>query len=184
MKKTLCAAALLWLFAASAAQPESTEPALRAAVEQAVWPGDIVRAADQYLRAFPEGSDAAEVQALRQRAGDAWRLVSRNDVRLYRSAFTPREGGESPQDMRLAALGDRDAAVRLAHASRRIDDAQGTQRFVGWLQLASMLGDERASYELALHFRRTDQPILAARYEAVALALGYQPAPGLDHARK
>jgi hypothetical protein len=55
---------------------------------------------------------------------------------------------------------------------------------VGWLQLASLLGDDRASYELALHFRRTDQLVLAARYEAVALALGYQPAAGLDHVRK
>jgi hypothetical protein len=167
------------------AGPPDDAPALRAAVDRAVWPGDIVRAADQYLRACPDAPDAAEVQAVRQRAGDAWRLVNRNDVRLYRSAFTPNEAaGETLHDIRLAALGDRNAAVRLAHASRTSDDAQGTQRYVGWLQLAASLGDENASYELALHFRRTAQPILAARYEARAMALGYEPANGLDNVRK
>lgn len=181
MKRTLFAIGLLWALAAPAAE---NEPTMRAAVDQALWPGDIVRAADKYLRAFPNGSGAEEVKALRVRAGDSWHIVSRTDVQLYRSAFIPREGGETLQDMHRAALGDRAAAVRLAHASRRADDAQGTQRYVGWLQLASLLGDDRASYELALHFRRTDQPILAARYEAVAIALGYQPANGLDNVRK
>jgi hypothetical protein len=187
MKKSFAAAVLLSGLVANVvwAAPEAGMPALRAAVDQAMWPGDIVRAADQYLRACPDAADAAEVQTVRQHAADAWRLVSRNDVRLYRSAFSPREAsGETATDMRLAALGDREAAVRLAHASRRADDAQGTQRYVGWLQLAASLGDERASYELALYFRRTDQPILAARYEEEALAMGFQPAPGLDNIRK
>ncbi len=183
MKKSVCALALLCSLAALA-QPAG-EGALRAAVEQAVWPGDIVRAADTYLRAYPAAADAAEVLALRQRAGDAWRLLSRNDVRLYRSAFDPRNAGpDALPDIRLAALGDSRAAVRLAHASRQAGDAPAAQRYVGWLQLAASLGDRDASYELALYYRRGDQPLLAARYEAEALAMGYQPAPGLDHARK
>jgi len=163
------------------AAPE--EATLRAAFEQAVWPADIVRAADQYLLAFPDAESAAAVRAQRQRAAEAWRLVSRNEVRLYRSTFTGNPGTALPE-LRQAALGDREAVVRLAHESRRADEATGSQRFVGWLQYASLLGDEHASYELALHFRRTDQPLLAAHYEALALALGYAPAAALDHTRK
>lgn len=185
MKRVICAIGLSCLVATAAPAAEATnEPTMRAAVDQALWPADIIRAADKYLRSYPDAPGAEDVKAVRVRASDAFHIVSRTDVQLYRSAFIPREGGETFQDMHRAALGDRAAAVRLAHASRRADDAQGTQRYVGWLQLASLLGDERASYELALHFRRTDQPILAARYEAVAIALGYQPATGLDNVRK
>ncbi len=187
MNRVLRAAAVLcalWALGCAAAAAVANEPTMRAAVETALWPGDIVRAADKYLSSHPDGAGAETVRSLRARATQAWQIVSRSDVKLYRSAFVPREGGETLQDMHRASLGDRAAAVRLAHASKRAGDAQGEQRYVGWLQLASLLGDDRASYELALHFRRTDQLVLAARYEAVALALGYQPAPGLDHVRK
>jgi hypothetical protein len=184
MNKALCTAGLLWALAGAASAAEANEPTMRVAVDTALWPGDIVQAADKYLRDYPDGPGVADVRALRQRATEAWRVVRRNDVQLYRSAFVAREGGETLLDMHRASLGDRAAAVRLAHASRRAGDAQGMLRYVGWLQFASVLGDERASYELALHFRRTDDLVLAARYEAVAIALGYQPAPGLDHLRK
>ncbi|ODV02145.1 MAG: hypothetical protein ABT20_15100 [Rubrivivax sp. SCN 70-15] len=188
MKRTLCAVGLCWALAASAAaaQPEAAttaEPALRDAVEQAVWPGDIVQAADRYLSAYPTGAGAAAVQSLRDRAAGSWRLLRSSEVRLYRSAFAAQDPALE-QDLREAALGDRAAAVRLAQASRAYDEAHGTQRYVGWLQFAALLGDERASYALALHFRRTGQPVLAAHYEALALALGYQPAVALDNVRK
>jgi len=166
--------------AARAQVGEADEAMLRDAVTHACWPGDIVRAADRYLVAFPSGDAVAEVRSDRQRAAQTSRLVSRNDLRLYRSAFVPPTGDDdAARLLRRAALGDRDAAVQLAQASRANDT-----RYVGWLQYASLLGDERASYELALHFRRTDQPLLAAQYETIAVALGYKPAPSLDNVRK
>jgi len=182
MKRTICAVGLCWAVVASAAaiQPE---PALRDAIEQAVWPGDIVQAADRYLSAYPDGAAAATVQSLRDRAAGSWRLLRSSEVRLYRSAFAVQDTALE-RDLHEAALGDRAAAVRLAQASRAYDEAHGTQRYVGWLQFAALLGDERASYTLALHFRRTGQPVLAAQYEALALALGYQPAVALDNVRK
>lgn len=161
------------------------EAALRAAVAQAVWPADIVRAADRYLEAFPAAPAAAGIEQQRQQAAQAWQLVSHSDLRLYRSSFSAGDGRlETQQDLRRAALGDRAAAVRLAHAARDVGDGAARRRYVGWLQYAALLGDERASYELALHFRATDQPLLAARYETLALALGYVPAPSLDNVRK
>jgi hypothetical protein len=47
-----------------------------------------------------------------------------------------------------------------------------------------MLGDEKANYELALHYRREAQPVLAAQYEARAVELGFTPPRALDHVRK
>lgn len=154
--------------------------ALRAAFEQALWPGDIVRAADAYLRLHPGASDVA---AQRTAAAEVAQLLRAKDVLVFRSSFT--EGGAALQrDLRLAALGDRAAAVRLAEASRGHDETHGTRRFVGWMQLAALLRDGQASYQLALHYRRTGQPALAARYEALASDLGHTPLPSLDNSRK
>lgn len=183
MKRLLIAALLLSLSASPLRAAD--EPELRDAAVAAVWPGDIVRASERYLERYPAGVDAAEMRELRDRARRASRLLSGNEVRLYRSAFVAAEAdSEQRAELRRAALGDSQAAVRLAQASREASDPRTHQRYVGWLQLASVLGDERATYELALHFRRTDQPIFAAHYEALALAMGFVPAPSLDHARK
>lgn len=133
------------------------EGALREELQQAVWPADIVRLADQYLSRF-----------------------------LSSPSFQPAEAdGPVHEELRRAALGDAAAAVRLARRHQRGDGlAQDTNRCVGWLQHASMLGDERASYGLALHFRRDAQPVQAARYEARAVELGLRPPRDLDHVRK
>ena len=52
------------------------------------------------------------------------------------------------------------------------------------MQYASELGNGIASYELALHYRRTKQPQPAARWEARARELGYTPPTALEHTRK
>lgn len=178
----LCAGAALGALDARAAADDD-EPALRGRLAQALWPADIVRAADAYLRRFPQGPAAAAVAAEREQAARTAAQLARKELRLFRSAFEAPAGDSAARDeLRRAALGDRAAAVRLAQASRSA--AGGEPRYVGWLQLAAGLGDAPASYELALHFRRADQPILADQYEARALELGFKPAPALDHSRK
>jgi hypothetical protein len=191
-KAFLATAALALSLALGAAQAASplgadSESALRQELQQAVWPADIVRLADQYLSRYPAGPDAGSASTLRERAGMTMVVLKRNDVRLYRSAFQPAgDAGAVQDDLRRAALGDSAAAVRLAHLQQRGEGGlpQDMNRYVGWLQYASMLGDERASYELALHFRRDAQPALAAKYEARALELGFRPPRDLDHVRK
>jgi hypothetical protein len=175
--------------AALAATPAAadTEGELRQELQQAVWPADIVRLADQYLSRYPASDWAGSASALRERAGVTMVVLRRNDVRLFRSAFRPATDATAVQDdLRRAALGDSGAAVRIAHLHVRGDAgmAQDMNRYVGWLQYASMLGDDRASYELALHFRRESQPVLAAKYEARAVELGFTPPRDLDHIRK
>lgn len=187
-RRVAAACCAAWALAAGTpvlAQGADSEAALRSAVAEAVWPGDIVRAAERFLQAYPASPAAAGIADERERALEAWRVVRMPDLRLYRTAFVPgSDGTASREDLRRAALGDRAAAVRLAQASRPADGAPGGERWVGWLQFAAALGDDEASYALALHYRRTGQPLLAARYESRALALGYRPAPSLDHVRK
>ena len=57
-------------------------------------------------------------------------------------------------------------------------------RYEGWMQYAAALGNGIASYELALHYRRVEQPLLAAQFESRARELGYTPPPSLDNSRK
>ena len=62
--------------------------------------------------------------------------------------------------------------------------ARNSNRYVAWLQYAAALGNGPASYELAVYYRRQDQPALAAPYEARAEDLGFQAPVSLDHIRK
>lgn len=164
------------------------ETLMRQAMQQALWPADIVRLSRDYLQDYPAGEWADAARALNARALGPMRMLNRQDVWLYRGAFQV-PSAESPaiDDIRQAALGDRNAALRMAHRHRRVDGGGAgidLGRYVGWLQYAAELGHEAASYELALHFRRQDQPALASRYEARALALGFSPPRALEHTRK
>lgn len=162
------------------AQTADGEGTLREQLQQALWPADIVGSADRYLQRYPQSPFAAQARQWRSQAELGSRVLAERDVRLYRSAFQPEAAeGLGRDELRRAALGDRAAAVRIAHALR-----QDTPRYLGWLQYAARLGDERASYELALHYRREAQPVLAAVYEARAVELGFVPPRDLDHVRK
>ena len=169
-----------------AAQPAALppdEPTLRQGVQQALWPADIVRLADAYLGRFAAQPWAAEARALRQQAEPAAHLLLRPEVQLFRSAFVAAPADDpAAVDLRLAALGDRAAALRLAQPSPQMQ--AGSKRQLGWLQFAAALGSEQAAYALALHYRRAAQPLLAAQHEAQALALGHVPPVSLDHTRK
>ncbi|CAH0350984.1 hypothetical protein AQB9606_01866 [Aquabacterium sp. CECT 9606] len=157
-------------------------------VEDSYWPGDVVKRADEYLKRFPGGKLAGSAQVAREGATDAAKAMQRNDVRLFKSAFSPKP--ESPdsllRELRKAAWGDKDAAARIARMYRQGQDgvSTDTNRFEGWMQFASALGNGIASYELALYYRGQDQPLLAAQFESRARELGYTPPPTLDHYRK
>ena len=70
------------------------------------------------------------------------RVLSRNDVRLYRSAFQPgRRGGRVHESAPCRARRP-PAAVRLAHGHQRGEGGlpQDFNRYVGWLQYAAYAG--------------------------------------------
>ena len=182
-----CVGAVQAAASAPAAVTDNSETSLRQSMQEALWPADIVQAAGDYLRQYPQGAWADAARTLYERAAVTARVLSRNDVRLYRSTFqSDLLPADMKADIRKAGLGDREAAVRLAHAYKQagVSSIQGSSRYIGWLQYAAMLGHDKAAYELAVHFRTQDQPALASKYEARAVALGYVPPAVLDHLRK
>ena len=163
--------------------PASTESGLRLATQQALWPADIVRLSADYLRLYPQHPWAADADRIHQRARWTADLLQQADVQLYRPAFDARGvSAEHTDELRLAALGDPAASWRIA---QRLPVRDGRWwRHVGCLQYAASLGSDEAAYALALHYRRDGQALLAARYEARAIALGFQPPPARDHRRR
>ena len=122
-----------------------------------------------------------------ERARNTRRLLERSDIRLYRGDFVAR--GASPtlyDDVRKAALADKEAAARVARLYRDGEGgiAANVDRYVGWMQYAAALGNAEASYELAVYYRKASLPALAAPYEARAEELGFKAPPALDHVRK
>lgn len=155
-----------------------------AAVEGAIWPPDIAQRADGYLQRHPAGRRATAALVAREGAKEAAQVLRRNDVRLYRTAFNLADdtAPDLRADLHKSARGDKDAAARVAR--RHGDSGPQQGRYEGWLQYAAGLGNGIAAYELALHYRRTAQPLLASQYESRARELGYTPPPTLDHYRK
>ena len=170
--------------AIAAPYPPPPEPALAQELLDARWPADIVAVGERYVAAYPQGPYAATARIELERARNTRRLLERSDIRLYRGDFLAR--GASPtlyDDVRKAALADKEAAARMARLYREGEN-ENPGRYVGWLQYAAALGNAPASYELAVHYRKSDQPALAAPYEARAEELGFQPPPALDNIRK
>jgi TPR repeat protein len=164
--------------------PPPPEPALAQELLDARWPADIVAVGERYVAAYPQGPYAATARTELERARNTRRLLERSDIRLYRGDFVARGGAATLyDDVRKAALADKDAAARIASLYRD-GDAANPGRYVGWLQYAAALGNAPASYELAVHYRKSDQPALAAPYEARAEELGFKPPPALDNIRK
>jgi TPR repeat protein len=164
--------------------PPPPEPALAQELLDARWPADIVIVGERYVAAYPQGPYAATARAELDRARNTRRLLERSDIRLYRGDFLARDGSPTLYvDVRKAALADKEAAARIAGLYREGEGAN-PGRYVGWLQYAAALGNATASYELAVHYRKSAQPALAAPYEARAEELGFKPPPTLDHIRK
>ena len=173
--------------AVAAPYPPPPEPALAQELLAARWPADIVTVGERYVASYPQGPYAVTARAELERARNTRRLLERSDIRLYRGDFVAR--GASPtlyDDVRKAALADKEAAARLGRLYR---DGEGgipanPDRYVGWMQYAAALGNAEASYELAVYYRKAALPALAAPYEARAEELGFKAPPALDHVRK
>lgn len=174
----------------AASEPKFTgldESKLWAELEESSTPVDVERMATEYIARFPKSKLRGSAEVAREGAHQAVLALARNDVRLFNSAFHP-ESRESivHEEVRKAARGDKDAAARMARMY--LIGQNGFQvdrnRYEGWLQFASALGNGIACYELAVYYRRQGQAVLAAQYEARSRELGYTPPPTLDNFRK
>lgn len=180
------------------AVPDIDEEAELKKLERLAWPAEVLQVAEAFLKARPDSPFAPGVQVARDGARTAMKALQRSDVRLFKAAFSYSDDmpAEQRQDLVRCGRGDKDAAARMAWRSR---DNPGSRsfgsgyggggsaaqsRYEGWLQYAVALGNGIASYELALHFRNTGQPLLASQFESRARDLGYTPPPDLDNVRK
>ncbi|MCF8206979.1 MAG: caspase family protein [Methylotenera sp.] len=179
--------------AAPAAPADIDEDAELKKLERLAWPAEVLQVAEAFLRARPDSAFAPGVQVARDGARTAVRALQRSDVRLFKAAFATSDDmpADQRQDLLRCGRGDKDAAARMAWRYREgartgagYASSATQSRYEGWLQFAVALGNGIASYELALHFRNTGQPLLAAQFEARARELGYTPPPDLDNVRK
>jgi hypothetical protein len=156
-----------------------------AKLEQATWPGEVLQLAEAYLQNYPSSKLVTGATVARDGAREAAKILQRSDVRLFRSAFQVRAEMDADQqrDLHRAGRGDKDAAARLGRTFRGSGSANAS-RYEGWLQYAAALGNGIASYELAVYYRRQDQPVPASQFEARSRELGYTPPPTLDNVRK
>jgi hypothetical protein len=172
----------------AALPPDSAEAASAwREVEEKLWPAEIVKLADAFLQKYPISPLAAGAQVAREGANDAVTALRSSEVKLFRSAFSPKTTDPHwLSEWRKAARGDKDAAARIARAHLRGEGEipADPNRYEGWLQYAAALGNGIASYELAVYYRRQEQPVPAAQYETRARDLGYRPPSTLDNVRK
>jgi hypothetical protein len=156
-------------------------------LQATIWPPEVRRLAQQFLERYPDSKLVGGALVAQEGAKDAAEILKRSDIRLYRRSFEPSPGTDAGYlaDLLKSGRGDKDAAARIGY-SLRTSATSGAElsRYEGWMQYASELGNGIASYELALHYRRIDQPQPAARWEARARELGYTPPPSLDNSRK
>jgi FlaA1/EpsC-like NDP-sugar epimerase len=167
--------------AAFAAGDTDQEQALRQTMQEAVWPADIAKAAKLYEAAYPQGAWVDAAHSLRQKAEASMLMLVRSDIMIFHSTVLQLSADKASSSLaRQALLGDSESARQLARQVAQT--APG--RYVGWLQWATALGNDKAAYELAVYYRAEGQPHFASRYEAKAMALGYVPLPALDHIRR
>ena len=154
---------------------------------EAAWPADIVHLADVCLGRHGRNACETPARQLREQASRTEAILATGQVNLTRNAFLDEELPDSGRaDLRLAGLGDPAAALRIARFYQQ--GAPGApanaRRYIGWLQLAGLLGNGAAAYEVALYFRKEGQPAIAAVWESRAIGLGFQPPAALDQTRK
>ena len=174
--------------AVAAPYPPPPEPAMQQELLDARWPADIVAVGERYVASYPVGPYTVTARAELERARATPGACS-SAATSASTAATSSPGAPRPtlyDDVRKAALADKEAAARVARLYRDGEGgvAANVDRYVGWMQYAAALGHAEASYELALYYRKASLPALAAPYEARAEELGFKPPPTLDHIRK
>lgn len=155
-------------------------------LQASIWPLDTLKLAENFITKYPQSTSVGAAVVAKIGAQEAMSVLRRKEVRLFKQAFFDLQNVPGYKlDLGRAARGDKDAAARIGRLinqnASRIED---TFRYEGWLQYATFLGNGIASYELALHYRKSGQLQQAGFYEAKAKELGYTPPVSLNNVRK
>lgn len=157
------------------------------ALQQALWPRDVVRLAQEFVRRFPGGGRfLGEVEVAGNGAAAAASVLSSTGIGLQARDFQRRPdlGDAYNEDLRRAARGDKDAAARLAAwLEPGTSDGPAALRYEGWLQYAGTLGNGIASYDLSEYYNKRHRPGPAGIWATRARQSGYTPPPSLRSTR-
>ncbi len=150
------------------------------AIQATLRPATLIRLCKDFERDFPGSEFSQQIRVAIVGAQQA--LESQRSARLSSDLFTEAVGDKGYRDDLLKALrGDKDSAHRIAIAYR--DGTSGvtanSRRTEQWLRFAAELGNGIASWELSELYNQSGQVGDAARFEKMALDLGYRPPPRL-----
>ena len=165
----------VFIHASVFAQDEAVCKELYPKYAEAVWPKDIVSAAKGYLQKCSANKD--EVNG--SMASATISSVVLQKLPMGRTTYLGQElSAKEVKKRRSASLGNANDAYEIA-----LSLEEHSSQYVWWLQFSAGLGNGKAAYAVALHYRYMGQPSEASVWEAKANELGYHPLTSLDHRR-
>ncbi len=139
-------------------------------------PARLIALCEEYERDFPGSRFVRQVADIAARARTAQDI--QRSVGLSSESFDDAAGdSDYREDLLKVVNGDKDAAYRIAMAyhSGLSGLAVSPRRMEQWLRISAELGNGQASWALAEKFNNNGFVADAARFEKLALALGYRP---------
>lgn len=154
-------------------------------IRSALWPRDVQRWSQEFLRRFPGSRYQSSVQVAEAGASRGVKMINTLDVALERESFAARPdlGEHFNEDLRRASRGDKDAAARVGERLGQTGRRDDSLPFEGWMQFAAALGNGIAAFDLARHYSATNRSAEVGRWVSRAVQLGYNPPPGLRGTR-
>lgn len=160
-----------------------------------LWPSDVLKLAREFATRYPRSRFASAATVARLGAEDAYKVLypasatagqTQQRIGLERRDFQarPELGDAYNEDLRRAARGDKDAAARLGARLKSTDrSGPAALRYEDWMKFAAELGNGIASFELSRYYLEVGAAAQAARWEARAKQLGFNPPPELRKTR-
>lgn len=151
-----------------------------AVIQQTIRPRTLIQLCEEFKRDFPDSEYAPSLEVAMEgarKAMDAYRAAKLSVDSLEDSAGNADYHGELVNALR----GDKDATYRIAVMYRDGINGlkQNTHRAELWLGFAAELGNGIASWQLSEIYSSNGQQAEQAKYEKLAIELGYTPPPRL-----
>ena len=151
-------------------------------IQETIYPDDLIRLCQKFKQDYPNSKYTPDVEKTLKGAKRA--LRSQQIAELTNDTLDA-EHNEIyfRKDLVKALRGDKDAAYRVALIYQKGKNglAKNARRTEQWLKFSAELGNGIASWELARIYLGTGQQADAAKYEKLAIKLGYVPPARLSN---
>lgn len=156
-----------------------------AGIGEALWPAEAGRRARAFLERYPQSRFHTAATVAAAGASESALRLRQGQAELFQRDFSARpELGEAfNEDLRRAAVGDKEAAARVAQQLLARGSGAMARSYVAWMQFSAELGNGIAAYDLSRYFADNGQGAESGRWETLARQLGYVPPPRLRNVR-